>query len=270
MLTTAPARPPALGARRTTRGPASREGRGAAHTCARPSGARGLIRIPASGARWTRAAAGGGRLRDVSSRMLARAAAPPPPLRRVRSRRCPMRLATIRTAAGTRAVRIDGGRGAVETGDADVRALLEHPDWRRARRRGGGPVHAVDGLDYAPLVPAPEKILCVGQNYPDHIAEMGNEPPAYPTVFAKFAPALVGAYDDIVLPAASDAVDYEAELAVVIGRPVRHATPEQARGRDRRLHRAQRRQRARLAVPHVAVPAGQDVRALDAARARAW
>jgi len=143
-----------------------------------------------------------------------------------------VRLATIRTATGTRAVRIDGGTGggqAVETGDADLRALLEHPDWAERAAAAAGPVHAVDGLDYAPLVPAPEKILCIGQNYADHIAEMGNEPPAYPTVFAKFAPALVGAYDDVVLPAVSDAVDYEAELAVVIGRPVRHATPDQAR-----------------------------------------
>ena len=138
-----------------------------------------------------------------------------------------MRLATIRTATGTRAVRLDGAQ-AVETGDADVRALLEHPDWADRATAAAGPVHAVEGLDYAPLVPAPEKILCIGQNYADHIAEMGNEPPAYPTVFAKFAPALVGAYDDVVLPAVSDAVDYEAELAVVIGRPVRHATPEQA------------------------------------------
>jgi 2-keto-4-pentenoate hydratase/2-oxohepta-3-ene-1,7-dioic acid hydratase in catechol pathway len=129
-----------------------------------------------------------------------------------------MRLATIRTATGTRAVRIDGGGQAVETGDADLRALLERPDWPAYAAAAAGPVHAVDGLDYAPLVPAPEKILCVGQNYRDHIAEMGNEPPAYPTVFAKFAPALVGAHDEIVLPAASDAVDYEAELAVVIGR----------------------------------------------------
>ena len=109
-----------------------------------------------------------------------------------------------------------------------MRALLEHPDWAQRAAAAAGPVHAVDGLDYAPLVPAPEKILCIGQNYADHIAEMGNEPPEYPTVFAKFAPALVGAHDDIVLPAVSDAVDYEAELAVVIGRPVRHATPEQA------------------------------------------
>lgn len=138
-----------------------------------------------------------------------------------------MRLATIRTATGTRAVRVDGD-SAVETGDADVRALLERPDWPTHAATAAGPVHAVDGLDYAPLVPAPEKILCVGQNYRDHIAEMGNEPPAYPTVFAKFAPALVGAHDEIVLPAASDAVDYEAELALIIGRPVRHATPEQA------------------------------------------
>jgi acylpyruvate hydrolase len=138
-----------------------------------------------------------------------------------------MRLATIRTAAGTRAVRIDGQQ-AVETGDADVRALLERPDWPAQAAAAAGPAHAVDGLDHAPLVPAPEKILCVGQNYADHIAEMGHEPPAYPTIFAKFAPALVGAYDDIVLPSVSDAVDYEAELTVVIGRPVRHATQEQA------------------------------------------
>ena len=143
-----------------------------------------------------------------------------------------MRLATIRTAAGTRAVRLDvgadGAQQAVETGDADVRALLERPDWAAHAAAAAGPVHAVDGLDHAPLVPAPEKILCVGQNYRDHIAEMGNEPPAHPTVFAKFAPALIGAHDDIVLPAVSDAVDYEAELALVIGRPVRHADRERA------------------------------------------
>jgi acylpyruvate hydrolase len=138
-----------------------------------------------------------------------------------------MKLATIRTAAGTRAVRLDGDR-AIETGDADVRALLERPDWPAHAAAAAGPVHEVDGLDHAPLVPAPEKILCVGQNYADHIAEMGHEPPAYPTIFGKFAPALVGAHDDIVLPSVSEAVDYEAELTVVIGTPVRHASREQA------------------------------------------
>ena len=133
-----------------------------------------------------------------------------------------MRLATIRTAAGHRAVRVDDG-AAVETGDADVRALLTHPDWRARAEAAAGPSHALDTVDYAPLVPAPEKIICVGLNYRDHVLEMGNQLPEYPTVFAKFAPALIGAHDDIVLPSVSDKVDWEAELTVVIGTPVRHA-----------------------------------------------
>jgi acylpyruvate hydrolase len=140
-----------------------------------------------------------------------------------------MRLATIRTAGTTKAVRVDLATGtAVETGDADVRALLEHPDWPDRAAAAAGPSHAVDDLDYAPLVPSPEKIVCVGLNYRDHVLEMGNQLPDYPTLFAKFAPALVGANDDIVLPQVSDKVDWEAELALVIGTPVRHATPEQA------------------------------------------
>jgi acylpyruvate hydrolase len=139
-----------------------------------------------------------------------------------------MRLATIRTATGNRAVRVDAN-AAVETGEADVRALLERPDWAAHAANAAGPSHPLEGLDYAPLVPSPEKIICVGLNYRDHVLEMGNELPEYPTVFAKFAPALVGAHDDIVLPAVSEAVDYEAELTVVIGRPVRHADRERAR-----------------------------------------
>src|SRR6185437_14528001 len=134
----------------------------------------------------------------------------------------PMKLATIRTAAGHRAVRVDDG-AVVETGDADVRALLTHPDWRARAEAAGGPSHTLDTVDYAPLVPAPEKIICVGLNYRDHVLEMGNELPEYPTVFAKYAPALIGAHDDIVLPAVSEKVDWEAELTVGIGAPVRHA-----------------------------------------------
>jgi acylpyruvate hydrolase len=138
-----------------------------------------------------------------------------------------MRLATIRTATGNRAVRVDAD-AAVETGDADVRALLERPDWADHAAAAAGPTHPLDGLDYAPLVPSPEKIICVGLNYRDHALETGNQLPDYPTIFAKYAPALVGAYDDIVLPRASTAIDWEVELTVVIGRSVRHATPEQA------------------------------------------
>ncbi|HET9059173.1 MAG TPA: fumarylacetoacetate hydrolase family protein, partial [Acidimicrobiales bacterium] len=82
-----------------------------------------------------------------------------------------------------------------------------------------GPRHPLGTVDYAPLVPRPEKILCVGQNYRAHIAEQGVEAPKYPTLFAKFSSALTGAYDDIDLPAASAACDWEVELAVIVGAP---------------------------------------------------
>jgi acylpyruvate hydrolase len=134
-----------------------------------------------------------------------------------------MKLATIRTAQGTRAVRLDPG-GAVETGDPDVGALLADPGWRERAAAASGTTHPLDGLDYAPLVPRPDKILCVGMNYRDHIAEMGRTAPEYPTLFAKFPSSLLGAHDDILLPAVSEAVDWEAELAVVIGSPARHVS----------------------------------------------
>ena len=175
-----------------------------------------------------------------------------------------MRLATIRTAAGHRAVRVDAG-AAVETGDADVRALLTTRTGERGRR-GRGPVAPARHVDYAPLVPAPEKIICVGLNYRDHVLEMGNELPDYPTVFAKFAPALVGAHDDIVLPKVSDKVDWEAELTVVIGRPVRHATRTQAEEAIAGYTVLNDVSVRDFQMPHQAVPAGQDVRALDPAR----
>ncbi|WP_409329260.1 fumarylacetoacetate hydrolase family protein [Trujillonella humicola] len=133
-----------------------------------------------------------------------------------------MRLATIRTATGTRAVRVDADR-AVETGQADVGELLAQPGWRALAEAADGPAHDRAGLDLAPVVPRPGKIICVGINYGAHIAEMGRETPEFPTLFAKYAEALIGAYDDVVLPEASQAVDWEGELAVVLGDTVRHA-----------------------------------------------
>lgn len=138
-----------------------------------------------------------------------------------------MRLGTIRTASGTAAVRLDG-EFAVEIGPADVGALLADPRWRTASAAADGPRHRVDGLDLAPLIPHPEKIICVGLNYRQHIMEMGHDIPGHPTLFAKYPPALIGAYDDIVLPMAADSIDWEVELALVIGAPVRHASAEEA------------------------------------------
>lgn len=75
-------------------------------------------------------------------------------------------------------------------------------------------------------VPDPEKIICMGLNYRDHAAEANQEIPEHPRWFAKFANSLVGDGADVILPAAhAEFVDYEAELAVVIGRPC-HAVSE--------------------------------------------
>ncbi|GAA1201965.1 hypothetical protein GCM10009608_42080 [Pseudonocardia alaniniphila] len=78
------------------------------------------------------------------------------------------------------------------------------------------------------MVPFPEKIVCAGLNYRAHILEMGRELPGVPTSFAKYGRSLIGAYDPIMLPAGSEQVDWEAELGVVVGAEVRHATREQA------------------------------------------
>jgi acylpyruvate hydrolase len=77
-------------------------------------------------------------------------------------------------------------------------------------------------------VPVPGKLLCLGHNYFDHMATGNNEPPDYPTFFCKTANTVIGPGQPIVVPASSSEVDYEAELAVVIGRRVRHVRPEQA------------------------------------------
>jgi len=138
-----------------------------------------------------------------------------------------VRLATIRTASGTAAVRVDDD-AAVELGAADLGELLARPGWESAARTADGRRHDVSSLDYAPPVPRPEKILCVGLNYRTHILEMGRELPEHPALFAKFARALVGAHDAVELPAGSQQVDWEAELGVVIGAEVRHASAEQA------------------------------------------
>lgn len=136
-----------------------------------------------------------------------------------------MRLATIRRAGTTVAARIDRssetGAEATATvidGYPDLSALLDNPDWRTVAERAAGPAVDVGPSDYAPVVPRPGKIICVGLNYATHIQEMGRELPEYPTLFSKFADALTGPYDDVIVPDyAAAQLDWEAELAVVIG-----------------------------------------------------
>ena len=138
-----------------------------------------------------------------------------------------MRLATIRIPSGTRAVRFEGDE-LIDVGLPDVGAVLSDANWRHRAQGADGPAYPAAEADFAPLVPRPGKVVCVGLNYRSHILEMGRQIPEYPTLFAKFAETLIGAHDDVQLPPESLKVDWEAELALVIGTQVRRATDEQA------------------------------------------
>jgi acylpyruvate hydrolase len=81
-----------------------------------------------------------------------------------------------------------------------------------------GEVEPASVIRLLPPVPDPDKIVCIGLNYRSHAEEQGVEPPDQPTFFAKFRNALAPDGATIALPAASDKVDYEAEVAFVIGR----------------------------------------------------
>jgi len=143
-----------------------------------------------------------------------------------------MRLATLRTGDTTIAVRIGPTEAVQIDGFTDIGTLLANPDWRDLAAAAAGPARALAELadaDWAPVVPAPSKIVCVGLNYRNHILEMGRDLPEHPTLFAKYPEALIGPYDAIVLPEyASHAVDWEAELAVVIGRTTRRVSLQEA------------------------------------------
>jgi acylpyruvate hydrolase len=140
-----------------------------------------------------------------------------------------VKLATLRLGTRTTAARIEEDAGeAVEISATDVGALLAQPDWAQIAAGAAGLRHPLAEVDYAPVVPKPGKILCVGQNYRAHLAEQGITPPARPTLFAKFSSALTGANDDLILPSTSSAVDWEVELAAVIGSPARRVSEQEA------------------------------------------
>ena len=75
-----------------------------------------------------------------------------------------------------------------------------------------------DGTTLLPVIPNPGKIVCVGVNYDEHRREMGREPPGHPTIFVRFPESQVAHNQPLLKPAESDKLDYEAELAVIIGK----------------------------------------------------
>ncbi|WP_425310349.1 fumarylacetoacetate hydrolase family protein [Ammonicoccus fulvus] len=137
-----------------------------------------------------------------------------------------MKLATVRSGLGTTTVRIEGDH-AVDLGITDLGLLLAEPDWQERAAAEGDELATAD-LDYAPLITNPGKIVCIGLNYRSHILETGHEIPEYPTVFAKWPETLLGARDDIQMAPESEKIDWEIELAVIIGKSVRRADEAEA------------------------------------------
>ncbi len=113
--------------------------------------------------------------------------------------------------------------------------LTPFPDLAAALKSFGGDVASLadvstdesiarEDATYAQPVIDPDKIICLGLNFSDHVAEMSRTGTGFPTLFAKFPSTLTGPYDDIVHTGVSEAMDWEVELAVIIGKPARFVT----------------------------------------------
>jgi 2-keto-4-pentenoate hydratase/2-oxohepta-3-ene-1,7-dioic acid hydratase in catechol pathway len=128
---------------------------------------------------------------------------------------------------GRLSLAVDDGAVDVETAtggrfSADVMSVYER--WEEflnwARQYSGGPDRVVTDAAVGPPVPRPTQVFAIGLNYRDHAAEAGLDLPDRPMVFTKFPASVTGPYGEIALP--SDAVDFEAELVAVIGKPARN------------------------------------------------
>ncbi|MDP3747681.1 MAG: fumarylacetoacetate hydrolase family protein [Phenylobacterium sp.] len=145
-----------------------------------------------------------------------------------------MRFISYRSsgAEGLAVAAADGYRGLSTAAlGADLKALMARgPDalLRAAAQLAGGEVIDLGQVTLLPPIPSPDKIICIGLNYADHSKESGFEPPAYPTVFARYATSLVAHGAPIIRPGCSEQLDYEGELAVIIGRGGRHIREEDA------------------------------------------
>ena len=147
-----------------------------------------------------------------------------------------MRLVTYRTEDGTRAGVVRGTE-VIPLACQDVGSFLaaaETAELSPADAVAQGlcafdaPTVALNRLDLAPVVPHPGKVLCVGLNYRNHIAEMGRTEPTHPTLFNKWDDTLLGPTDPLEVPPEVELLDWEVELVVVIGRSVRRVSADDA------------------------------------------
>ncbi len=115
-------------------------------------------------------------------------------------------------------------------GHATLRQLLANDALHAAEELAAstGPDVSLSDVTLSPVIPDPDKIICVGMNYHDHVAEIGRSVTAKPALFARFSGSQVGHLQPMIKPAASEEFDYEGELAVVIGRGGRHIRQDDA------------------------------------------
>jgi 2-keto-4-pentenoate hydratase/2-oxohepta-3-ene-1,7-dioic acid hydratase in catechol pathway len=97
-----------------------------------------------------------------------------------------------------------------------------------ARNNPKAKVGSFDKVRLGPPVTDPSKVLCIGLNYNDHVAETGRALPSHPDIFAKFASSLIGPFDEICCSNITPNLDFEGELAIVIGKECRSVSAEAA------------------------------------------
>jgi len=119
---------------------------------------------------------------------------------------------------------VDLGMRLAAEGHTTLRQLLEANRLVDAAKlvASARPDHALEKIVFAPVIPDPDKIICVGLNYRDHVAETGRTITEKPALFARFACSHVGHLQPLVKPKVSDDFDYEGELALVVGKAGRH------------------------------------------------
>lgn len=111
-----------------------------------------------------------------------------------------------------------------------LKELISAPDWeKRLRDLVDLDVdHPLDDVGFLPVIPDPDKILCIGINYASHVRETGRDMPEKPMVFARFASSQIGHGQAMRRPVISERFDFEGELAVVIGKRARYVGEDEA------------------------------------------
>lgn len=111
----------------------------------------------------------------------------------------------------------------------DLKAFVEHGNSDAAKERWQrAPRYDLDEIGFLPVIPNPQKIFCVGLNYEEHRKETGRAVVSHPTIFTRFANTQTGHKTNIVRPRVSANLDFEGELAIIIGKQGRYIPREQA------------------------------------------